>query len=204
MPRDTASRQRRLLGLALVIVMVGLAALASVLTAHDDVTSAAAGELSGVDPYLRRADGRHADPVNVVFINTSPVAVALAVEHVLGWQVVAGSPMSFTVNGREMPVALQLGLDIGGGARYHVRIEDTPPGERPGAVLAALHRDDSVTCGHVGRAFDEVRDNTARAFAAAGYPVSYLDLGNTERIRHCDGSLTGGDGRVAVIDLGQR
>ena len=89
----------------------------------------------------------------------------------------------------------------GGGSRYHVRIETITPDDAQDYVLAAVHRDDSVRCGHVGVAFDETRDLIARAFADAGYTVSLVRLGNSQSATHCDGTRNAGDGTAAVIDL---
>ena len=156
---------------------------------------------SGFEPYIVRQNGRRADPVNLVFTSGDANEVAAAVQRVLGWQPVHASPMAFVDQGRVRPTAWQLGLPTAGGSRTHLRIATVSPEDGQGHVLAAVHRDDTVACGHVGAAFDEMRDYVASAFEAAGYRVHVAWLGNTEAGSHCDGSWTTGDGKVAIIDL---
>lgn len=155
----------------------------------------------GFDPYLRRSNGTAADPVNLIFRGTDAEHVAAAVQRVLGWRPVTGSMMHFLDQGRVRPAAWQLGVDLGGGSRLHLRIETVTRGDAQSYVLVAAHRDDRAPCGHVGRGFDETRDLIARSFASAGYAVASVWLGNTAPSRHCDGSLTEGDGNASLIEL---
>ncbi len=168
-----------------------------------ELVSAGPPELpTGFDPYLHRPSMAAADPINLVFLHADPDEVAAAVRAVLGWQPVPGSPMLFLRDGQVLPTRWQLGMSLGGGVRAHLRVQEAALTGDRSFVLAAVHRDDPVPCGHVGRAFDEMRDLVAGAFAAAGYSVSVVFLGNAATARHCDGTVNGGDGRVAVIDLG--
>jgi hypothetical protein len=179
----------------LLSVMAGTTLLA-------ELVSAGPPELpTGFDPYLHRPSMAAADPINLVFLNADPDQVAAAVRAVLGWQPIPGSPMLFLVHAQALPTRWQLGVSLGGGSRVHLRVQDAAPGGDRAFVLAAVHRDDPVPCGHVGRAFDEMRDLVAGAFTAAGYSVTLVSLGNTGVARHCDGTVNGGDGRVAIIDL---
>lgn len=181
---------------ALLLALMGGAAVVV------ELASAGPPELpTGFDPYLRRPSMAVADPINLVFLNTDPDGVAAAVRAVLGWQPIPGSPMLFLVHDRVLSTRWQLGVGLGGGSRVHMRVQDAAPEGDRSFVLAAVHRDDPVPCGHVGRAFDEMRDLVANAFAAAGYPVSVVSVGNAATARHCDGTVNGGDGRVAIIDL---
>jgi hypothetical protein len=110
--------------------------------------------------------------------------------------------MDFYDQGRVHPVAWQLAQDLGNGSRYHMRIEAIGPTDGQSYTLAAVHRDDSVACGHVGRAFDQVRDLVVHAFEDAGYPVTMVWLGNIDDGPQCDGSRTSGGGAAAIIDIG--
>jgi hypothetical protein len=156
---------------------------------------------AGFELYVHRADGTTADPINLVFRGTNSDGVAAAIARVMRWRFIVGSPMTFGDQGTDRPTAWQLGVDLGGGSRFHIRIESALPTDSPDFVLAAAHRDDSVPCGHVGRAFDETRDLIAQTFAAAGYRVTQLKLSNTQLGKHCDGSETAGDGLAVMIDL---
>jgi hypothetical protein len=166
--------------------------------AYADVPAARFG------PYLRRTDGRTADPVNVVFVGEAEaVAVALQLVDLLGWMRIPGSEMAFMDQGVMRPTELQLGTGSRGGLRKHIRLagageESESWGEY---TLAAVHHDITVPCGHVGAGFDEERDALAAAMERAGHPVSWLWLGNDGPVEHCDGSHTHGDGWAAVIDL---
>ena len=153
------------------------------------------------DPYIYRMNGSAADPINLIFRVGDAERVAEAVQRVLGWRPVAGSPMLFRDRGQERPTVRHFGLVLGGGVRLHMRIEAITAADGQDYVLAAVHRDASVPCGHTGGAFDETRDLVAGAFAAAGYKVTRVRLGNTAAGRHCDGSTTGGDGAAAMIAL---
>jgi hypothetical protein len=96
---------------------------------------------------------------------------------------------------------LQLGHSLGHGDRYHIRIEQQlSAGD--GEVYAGVHHDIRAACGHLGREFDAMRDLVAARFAAAGYAVGRIELGNVQPSRQCDGSYSGGDGVAAIIDLG--
>jgi hypothetical protein len=155
---------------------------------------------SQFDPYLHRTSGALADPVNLIFRGTEE-QVAAAIPRVVGWQTVQGSEMVFYDHGAHLATGPQFGLDLGGGSRYHLRLEAVGQEDGRTYVLSGAHRDDSVACGHVGRAFNQARDLVAGAFSAAGYPVTRLRLNNVEPGRQCDDSYTAGDGTVAVIDL---
>jgi hypothetical protein len=157
---------------------------------------------AGFDPYLYRTSGARADPINLVFRAPTGAAVAAAVTQVLGWRQLAGSPMTFLDRDQQRPTGYQFGADLGGGSRLHMRIERVTAEDGQTYVLAAVHRDDSRACGHVGHAFDEVRDLVANTFAGAGYTVTAFQIGNTASGPHCDGSVTPSDGVVDLIDLG--
>jgi len=157
---------------------------------------------SSFDPYIHRAGGEPADPVNLIFRGADADTVAQVAQRVLGWPVVAGSAMDFIDRSHLHATAWQLGHDLPFGSRYHLRIESITAADGQSYTLAAVHRDDSVACGHVGRAFDQVRDIVAHDFADAGYRVSMVWLGNTNDGLQCDGSRTAGGGAAAIIDLG--
>lgn len=156
---------------------------------------------AGLDPYLHRANGAVADPINLIFRGADADAVAAAVTRVLGWPAVNGSPMAFIRAGGQRGTGRQLGLDLGGGSRLHVRVEAVSAEEAQVYVLAAVHRDDPAACGHVGRAFDEIRDMVGRGFAAAGYRVVLVHLDNGSSGTHCDSTRLTGDGYAVIIDL---
>jgi hypothetical protein len=154
--------------------------------------------------YLRRTDGRSADPVNVIFTGErDAAAVGLRVARVLGWTAVPGSDMAFTDHGATRWTELQLGSGARGGLRQHLRLAGSEAeSERWGAyTLAAVHHDISVPCGHLGTGFDQERDALAAAMAAAGYRVTWLWLGNDGAVEHCEGSRTHGDGWAVIIAL---
>jgi hypothetical protein len=157
---------------------------------------------TGFEPYIYRATGERADPVNIIFLHTDGTTAAAASERVLGWRMVVASGMNFKQkSGGTRPTSRQLAADIGPGSRFHMRIQAVPLTDTQTYVLASVHRDETVACGHVGRGFDETRDLVARTFAEAGYRVAYVDIGNTNSGLHCDGSRVPGDGRAVLIDL---
>ncbi len=200
-----AARRRRITLGGLAAGAVDLAALALVVFVTFRLYTIATASPLPFEPYLSRSDGSRADPVNIVFESAQPgidsSRAATTVQNVLGWYEVAGEPMSFTVAGARQATAYQFGLDLGGGARIHLRIAAVTADDRQIHVLAAVHRDEPAGCGHVGRAFDESRDQVAAAFRTAGYSVTQLDLGNAASGRHCDASQTPGDGKAIVIRL---
>jgi hypothetical protein len=153
------------------------------------------------DPYIHRVTGAPADPVNIIFLTSSPDTVAADVHKVLAWDVVDGSPMLFVDNGASQPIAWQMGIQFTRSSRWHMRIEQVTHDGTNAYVLAAVHRDDDAPCGHVGTAFDKARRVVGSAFANAGYDVTKLQLGNTQSGLQCDGSYTAGDGTALVIDL---
>jgi hypothetical protein len=155
------------------------------------------------EPYLRRSDGRSADPVNVIFVGEREAQrVALLLVGVMRWAPIPGSDMAFVERGTLRWTQLQLGA-VAPGARKHIRLAGAEQeSARWGSyTLAAVHRDVDVECGHVGAAFDEERNALAQHLGAAGYSISWLRLGNDGPVEHCDGRLTRGDGWVAVVDL---
>lgn len=165
---------------------------------------AARAEDGGVGRYLLRESGETADPVNIIFAGEADgIDVAARVSQVLRWTPVQGSRMAFTSGTSTVWTQAQLGAAMSGGARRHLRLAAAPmPSAEWGPItLAAVHRDQPVTCGHAGRAFDQQRDEIAVAMQRAGFAVSWTWLGNDGPVRHCDGSVTHGDGWVAVIDL---
>jgi hypothetical protein len=162
--------------------------------------TADASLVSRSDLYLHRSGGAMADPVNLIFLHANGNEAEAAVERVLGWQPTSGSELLFWRAGEPALEPLQLGLNLGHGDRYHMRIEERPGGTVD-EVYAGVHHDVRAACGHLGREFDAMRDDVAARFAAAGYAVSQVDLGNTEPSRQCDGSFSSGDGVAAVIDL---
>ena len=178
--------------------------LISALLASGGFLHASSAGLPGAfDPYIHRSGGEPADPVNLIFRGAGADTVAQLAQRVLGWPVVAGSPMDFIDEEHIHPTAWQLGNDLGHGSRYHLRIESITVADGQSYPLAAVHRDDSVACGHVGRAFDQVRDIVAHGFADAGYHVTMVWLGNTNGGPQCDGSRTSGGGEAAIIDIGR-
>lgn len=205
MANRTGPRVRRVTGRGLLNAAVDLTAAGLIVVVALRLYSIATAVSLPFDPYIYRADGSRADPVNLVFespaIGVSSDDAVAAVTSVLGWYEVTGEQMAFRDAGTSRPVGRHLGLDLGGGARLHMRIARVEAGDTSIRVLAAVHRDEPATCGHVGRAFDEVRDQVARAFRDAGYLVTELSPGNNASGQHCDGSRTPGDGRAIVIRL---
>lgn len=192
------SRYRRWLVLAAVLPAVLASA---VFTISGFVGAQTPDSPAGFDPYIHRPDGASADPVNLIFRGKNSDGVAAEVASVMGWRFIQGSPMSFQYQNADQPTAWQLGVDLGDGSRLHMRIQTVPDEARPGFVLAAVHQDNSVSCGHIGVGFDKVRDMIAQQFANAGHHVSELRIGNTRTGRHCDGTENGGDGVAVIIDL---
>ena len=186
-----------------VLVLVGLfAALPSLWSTEDRARADAPAVRFGL--YLRRMDGRSADPVNVIFTGERhATAAGLHVARALRWTAVPGSDMAFTDHGVTRWAELQLGTGPRGGLRRHLRLAGSQgESERWGMyTLAAVHHDIEVPCGHLGAGFDEERDALAAAMEAVGYRVTWLWLGNDGPVEHCDGSRTHGDGWAAVIEL---
>jgi hypothetical protein len=154
--------------------------------------------------YIHRADGRPADPVNVVFIGErDTAAIALRLATALRWTRVEGSDMTFFERGQPRRTEIQSGRGLGPGSRQHIRLTGArEPAESWGPyALAAVHRDLTVPCGHIGVAFDEERNALAAAMGEAGYRVTWLRLGNDGPIEHCGGAVNRGDGWAVVIDL---
>lgn len=190
-------RWRRGLYLPAILALFAIAVIAFPKVTHTEASILP----SQFDPYLHRTSGTLADPINLVFLHATPNSVAAAVHRVLGWPIVAGSPMIFVDQGVRHPTAWQLGLPETRGSRLHMRIEALAPDAKQTYVLAAVHHDQGAACGHVGGDFARERDLVARAFAAADYRVTDRIRGNTLSARQCDGSFTRGDGRIAYIDL---
>jgi|SRR5579883_1117919 hypothetical protein len=191
------ARRRLLIGFALFLLTAACAGFFG-LTRRVGATNAdTPGQF---DPYLHRTDGALADPINLIFQGSVDQAAA-AVQAVLGWQPVDGSEMVFYDHGAHLDTAKQFGLDLGGGSRYHLRLEAVQDDGGQTYVLSGVHRDDSVACGHVGRAFNNMRDLVGNAFAAAGYKVTQVQLENTTPGRQCDGSFTFGDGIADIVTL---
>lgn len=179
-----------------------LGSLCAALAGFTQATGTASSPVSlEFNPYIHRLNGPAADPVNLIFYGADANAVAAAVHRVLGWTAVEGSPMTFTDEGVTRPMRWQFGQQLSRSARLHVRIEDLRATDSQDYVLAAVHRDDTAPCGHVGGAFDRERERVAKAFGAAGYAVTPVWLGNTAPGPQCDGSFTAGDGNAVVIDL---
>ena len=203
-------RLRRVLVLALALVVLGPSTAKLVEASYRKLTSppfavAAAGDVpSDFEEYIIRPTGEQADPVNLIFRAADAETVAAAVQRALGWPALAGSPMLFRAGGVERPTARHFGVSLGNGARYHIRIAEAGAADGQGYVLAAVHRDASVECGHVGVDFDPSRDFVGRAFQAAGYRVTSYDLDNTAALTHCDGTRNAGDGGALIIDLDGR
>jgi hypothetical protein len=210
-------------GAALVIAAFVVAALGAAFLLREQARrSSAAGEIAsqgtlvagpdsdapvmatpppGFEPYIFRMSGERADPVNLIFLHTDAPTVAATIERVLGWRPVVASNMQFKRGDRLRPTSRQLAAEVGGGSRYHIRIQAVPITDTQWWVLASVHRDDTAACGHVGRAFDETRDLVARALREAGMPTGTIDLDNDASGLHCDGSRVPGDGRAVLVDL---
>lgn len=200
--------------LGVFALLAFVASTAALITVHmaSGVTRASGLEVpTNFDPYVHRPDGRPADPINLIFLGADADKAATAFQAVLGWPAINANGMTFIDQGQSRPTARQFGLDLGGGSRFHVRIEADPAASAPippdpaapgHYALAAVHRDDSVSCGHIGEAFDDVRNMVGEAFARAGYSVTRMPLGNTTPGQQCDGSFSAGDGIVLIIDLG--
>jgi hypothetical protein len=196
-----------LLGAACVVAVASRGAPAGLeaAAAEETLTSAAVPALeapTGFEPYIYRASGERADPVNVIFLHTDGTTASAATQRVLGWRSIVATGMTFKQKGGgARPTSRQLAADLSPSSRYHMRIQAVPLSDTQTYVLASVHRDETVVCGHVGRGFDETRDLVAHAFAEAGYPIAYVSLENTNSGLHCDGSRVAGDGRAVLIDL---
>jgi hypothetical protein len=156
---------------------------------------------AGFDPYIYRQSGERADPINVIFLHTDAPTAAATSQRVLGWKPVVASGMTFKQRNGVRPTSRQLAADINPQTRYHMRIQAVPITDTQTFVLASVHRDDTAPCGHVGRAFDEMREIVARQFHEAGFPTRIVDLNATAAGLHCDGSRVGGDGKAVLVDL---
>lgn len=156
---------------------------------------------TGFDPYIYRQNGERADPINIIFLHTDGATAAATAQRVLGWKPVVATGMSFKQRNGVRPTFRQLAADINPMTRYHMRIQAVPITDTQTFVLASVHRDDTAPCGHVGRAFDDMRDLVARQFDEAGFPTRIVDLNATAAGSHCDGSRVGGDGKAVLIDL---
>lgn len=190
-------------GLLLSIVVAAIVAVSSLPAARQHRARADA-DYAEFAPYLQRGDGRAADPVNLIFLGEDQAPnIGLDLISVLHWSTVDGSLMSFMQKGRLLQTEVQLGDSLGGENRRHLRVAAVGPASPTWGpfALAGVHRDESVACGHVGRGYDEERNRVARAMEEDGYSVTWLWLGNSGPVRHCDGSLIHGDGYAAVIDL---
>lgn len=187
----------------LSIVVAAIVAVSSLPAARQHRARADA-DYAEFAPYLQRSDGRAADPVNLIFLGEAQAPdVGLELISVLHWASVDGSLMSFMQKGRQLQTEVQLGDSLGGENRRHLRVAAVGPASPTWGpfALAGVHRDESVSCGHVGRGYDDERDRVARAMEDDGYSVTWLWLGNSGAVRQCDGSLIHGDGYAAVIDL---
>jgi hypothetical protein len=188
-----------------ILAFLAPAVVAGALLANSSLTHAArSGGTTRFDPYLHRTNGDLADPINLIFRGTDEAAVAQTVQRVLGWSRVQGSAMFFYDQGSTHQTAWQFGFDLGQGSRLHMRLEQAGTAGGHPYVLAGVHRDDLVACGHVGHFFDQERDAVATAFSSLGYKVTIRRLDNTRPGLQCDGSLTAGDGTAAIIDLSSR
>jgi len=212
-----ASARRLGLGLTSLVLLLGAACVVAVTAREGPPLPEAVAESSeapraaaepaleaptGFEPYIYRASGERADPVNIIFLHTDGATASAAVQRVLGWRSIVATSMTFKHRSEgARPTSRQLAADLSPGSRYHLRIQAVPLTDTQTYVLASVHRDETVACGHVGRAFDETRDLVAHAFAEAGYQTGYVDLGNTDSGPHCDGSRVAGDGRAVLIDL---
>lgn len=155
-------------------------------------------------PYLRRSDGRNADPVNVIFAGDGdPAQVAARFTELLRWSPIEGSDMAFIDHGKVRWADTQLGTVAEGGVRKHIRLAGAAAESKQWGpyTLASVHHDLVVPCGHVGLAFNEERDALAAAMRAAGYLISWIDLDNDGPVAHCNGAETRGDGWAIVIHL---
>lgn len=194
---------QRVRWMLLTVALAGAVSVGGIVLLRDEHARA---ETPAIDfeLYLRRTDGRRADPVNLVFIGESnATAIALKLSSVMHWTPVAGSSMSFITHGETRWTEVQLGVNLGGGTRQHMRVAGADEvSETWGPyALAGVHLDVPVGCGHRGANFDELRDTVAKAMEQAGYQVSRRYLGNDGQVVHCDGSVTHGDGWAIVIDL---
>jgi hypothetical protein len=182
----------------------GLMVLAALIAPLASIASAAdRGVATRFDLYLHRASGATADPVNVIFENADPETAANLIPQVLGWRPTSGSELLFWHVGVPALATRQFALDLGHGSRFHIRVDRTAFDDAGRmAVLAGVHLDVLTSCGHIGQQFDRARDLVAAGFAAAGYPVSHVQLGNAQPGLQCNGTFTNGDGSAVVIDLG--
>jgi hypothetical protein len=155
-------------------------------------------------PYLRRSDGRNADPVNVIFAGDGDsTRVAALMAGILRWTPIEGSDMAFVDHDKVRWADTQLGTIAEGGVRKHIRMAGAAAeSKRWGPyTLASVHHDMVVPCGHVGLAFNEERDALAASMRSAGYLISWIDLDNDGPVTHCNGAETRGDGWAVVIHL---
>lgn len=151
------------------------------------------------------------DPVNLYFEGAvGPVLQALAVTE--------GQPLEWPFS----PIASNQWLwDAGAGApgeichvqdhqrspyltgnKHHVRLRDGSWVQYVGWVTAApMHHDSLVLCGDVADSFNSARDYAKNAFVAAGgFVATRTWVGNTMRMRQCDGRDTWSDGYIYRID----
>lgn len=179
--------------------------------AHASTPDPALGRRAGtltdltVYPYLLRASGQRADPINLLFVGTTNVqAVAALIRDTLGWRSDSGSTMFFVQGNEIQPQDAQVASSEENGRRYHLRLK-LGQGLVAGKpfILGAVHVDERAGCGHVGREFDAARDFLKAELAWSGLRVEVEPWNNTGPARHCDGSETAGDGLLAVVELPQ-
>lgn len=183
-------------------ILITLVAVATAIAVEGRVRASGNDPSFNFDPYLHRPTGEMADPVNLIFRGGDLRSADEAMQRVMGWPHVHGGDMTFNDQQFTRATGVQLGLDLGGGSRWHMRIEAVENVDGQSYVLAGVHRDDTMPCGHVGLAFNEARNMVADSFSRVGYSASLVRLQNTLPGHQCDGRLTNGDGLAVMIDLG--
>jgi hypothetical protein len=156
-----------------------------------------------INPYIARPTGQRADPINLMFVGTNDASVAAnLITNVFGWRENDGGTMYFAQRGEVAGHDRQVASVAEGGRRYHVRLK-SGAGTIDGQpfILGAVHMDYNVTCGHVGREFNDARNLVMVELMHRGYEVETRPWGNTETTRHCDSSDTRSDGHVAIIRM---
>lgn len=144
-------------------------------------------------------------PVHLVFVNTAGLGETLRhfQHHLRNWAGCHHARFLFEDHGIRLGQQSERCRGLGILEDTHVRFaqgQGTDP-ELGDYTLASAHRDQTVSCGHRGQDFDEIRNEIVAAFIAGGHRVDLVFVGNTDALEQCDGSAPSGDGIVFLVNI---